>query len=148
MPDVIRYTPAQMGPAITQLAENYNDALNVFDKIEESIAYSKDGIQYESELSAARAEIAEDNTIFEDISDAVQEKTGQVEPYAKDELAPAIRNMDIYALPIDEASTVPELVAGIDLEGFYYSANPADRTSVLFGVDSNNDLYVTKGSDA
>lgn len=148
MPDEILYTPPEMPPAIHELGAQLNSAKYGFEKIEESIAYSKDGIQYESELSAARAEIAEDNTIFEDISDAVQEKTGQVEPYAKDELAPAIRNMDIYALPIDEASTVPELVAGIDLEGFYYSANPADRTSVLFGVDSNNDLYVTKGSDA
>lgn len=90
MPDVIRYTPAQMGPAVAQLAENYNDALNVFDRIEDSIEYSKDGAQYESDLVAARAEIAEDEGYFSDISTALQNKTGQVEPYDKSEMAEAI----------------------------------------------------------
>lgn len=148
MPDTVRYTPPQMGPAVAQLAENYNDALNVFDRIEDSIEYSKDGTQYESDLVAARAEIAEDNGYFSDISDALQGKTGQVEPYAKDELAQAVDDLDIYQIPIDESSEVPMLVTGIDASGFYLSSTTSDQTDVLFGVDENNNLYVTEGSDA
>lgn len=148
MPDTVRYTPPQMGPAVAQLAENYNDALNVFDRIEESIEYSKDGTQYESDLVAARAEIAEDNGYFSDISDALQVKTGQVEPYDKSELAQAVDDLDIYQIPVDESSEVPMLVTGIDASGFYLSSTTSDQTDVLFGVDENNNLYVTEGSDA
>ena len=148
MPNNITYTPPQMGPAVAQLAENYNDSLNVFDRIEESIEYSKDGTQYESDLVAARAEIAEDNGYFSDISDAVQGKTGQVEPYDKSELAQAVDDLDIYQIPIDESSEVPMLVTGIDALGFYLSSTTSDQTDVLFGVDENNNLYVTEGSDA
>lgn len=148
MPNTITYTPAQMGPAVAQLAENYNDALNVFDRIEESIEYSKDGTQYESDLVAAKAEIVEDDALFEDISDAVQALTGQAEPYDKSELSQAIGTIDTFTIPIDENSEVPMLVAGINANGFYFSINPNDKTDVLFGVDANDDLYVTEGSDA
>ena len=148
MPDTVRYTPTQMGPAVAQLAENYNDSLNVFDRIEESIEYSKDGTQYESDLVAARAEIAEDNRYFSDISDALQGKTGQVEPYDKSELAQAVDDLDIYQIPVDEGSEVPMLVTGIDASGFYLSSTTSDQTDVLFGIDENNNLYVTEGSDA
>lgn len=146
MPNNITYTPPQMGPAVAQLAENYNDALNVFDRIEDSIEYSKDGTQYESDLVAARAEIAEDDALFEDISDAVQALTGQAEPYDKDELAQAIGTIDTFTIPIDENSEVSELVAGINANGFYFSSNPNDKTDVLFGVDENDNLYVMEGS--
>lgn len=146
MPDVVRYTPPQMGPAVAQLAENYNDALNVFDRIEDSIEYSKEGTQYESDLVAARAEIAEDNGYFADISTAVQGKTGQVAPYDKDELAQAINGIDTFAFPIDGNSEVSVLVPGINQDGFYLSSNPNDKTDVLFGVDENNNLYVIGGS--
>lgn len=70
----------------------------------DSIRYTKDGIEYTTTLERARAEIAEDNGYFEDISEAVQSKTGQVEPYEKDELEGAIdgivtdpnANLDAY----------------------------------------------------
>lgn len=148
MPNNITYTPPQMGPAVTQLAENYNDALNVFDRIEDSIEYSKEGTQYESDLVAARAEIAEDDGYFSDISTALQGKTGQAEPYDKSELAQAVENLDTHTIPIDASSEVPALVTGIDASGFYLSSSTTDKTDVLFGVDENSNLYVTEGSGA
>lgn len=119
-----------------------------YESMADSIRYSKDGTQYESDLVAARAEIAEDNGYFADISTAVQGKTGQVEPYDKSELAQAVDDLDIYQIPVDENSEVPMLVTGIDAAGFYLSSTTSDQTDVLFGVDETNNLYVTEGSDA
>ena len=119
-----------------------------YENIADSVRYSKDGTQYESDLVAARAEIAEDDGYFSDISTAVQGKTGQVEPYDKSELAQAVGTIDTFTIPIDENSEVSELVTGINANGFYFSSNPNDKTDVLFGIDANDELYVTEGSDA
>ena len=119
-----------------------------YENIADSVRYSKDGTQYESDLVAAQAEIAEDDGYFSDISTAVQGKTGQVAPYDKSELAQAVDDLDIYQIPVDESSEVPMLVTGIDASGFYLSSTTSDQTEVLFGVDENNNLYVTEGSDA
>lgn len=130
-----------MGVIATTNTQHYQDIAN-------SVRYSKDGTQYESDLVAARAEIAEDNGYFSDISDALQRKTGQVEPYDKSELAQVVDDLDIYQIPVDESSEVLMLVTGIDASGFYLSSTTSDQTNVLFGVDENNNLYVTEGSDA
>lgn len=45
---------------------------------------------YEEEYRQAQAELAQDNTYFSEISTAIQSKTGQAEPYEKDELAAGV----------------------------------------------------------
>lgn len=61
-----------------------------------------DGLRAAGDLSNYKSELAIDAEIFEDISDALQSKTGQQEPYAKDELAPAITDELEKKLPTTE----------------------------------------------
>lgn len=86
--------------------------------IADAIRYSKDGSTYESELSLAKAETVQDNQYFEDISTAIQSKTGQTEPYDKDELADVISE-ELFALSsltsiTIELTTEPQTVTPTD----------------------------------
>ena len=91
MPDIERYTPSQMEDEIQELAEKYVSTFTDFADISDAVDYCNDGTaEYQSKVDALETKIAEDNGYFEDISEAVQSKTGQTEPYEKDELAGAI----------------------------------------------------------
>jgi len=48
-------------------------------------------------------------------------------------------------IPIDGGSQKP-LYFGVHQNGFVLSSNPADETSVAFGVDANNHPYVKGGT--
>lgn len=52
-----------------------------------------DGLRTAGDLSNYKTELEADAEIFDDISDALQSKTGQQEPYAKDELAQAVSDL-------------------------------------------------------
>lgn len=58
-----------------------------------------DGLRTAGDLSNYKSELAVDAEIFEDISDALQSKTGQQEPYAKDELAQAVSDLPPNLIP-------------------------------------------------
>lgn len=105
------YTPAQLADEVQNLAENYRGAVD---------------------------EISTDNDIFDDISAAIQSKTGQVEPYDKTDMAYAIEHMSV-GLPIDPNSDTP-LEFGMDVDGFYFSTIEGEGTSVFVGRDGNR-LY-------
>lgn len=105
MPEIERYTPSQLATESQQLAENFRSALHQFADISDAIDYCNEGTsEYHSKVQDLEDEIAEDNGYFEDISEAIQSKTGQTEPYDKSELAGAIdgivvdpnANLDAY----------------------------------------------------
>jgi hypothetical protein len=61
-----------------------------------------DSLRTAGDLSNYKSELAVDAEIFEDISDALQSKTGQQEPYDKDELAQVITDELEKKLPTTE----------------------------------------------
>jgi hypothetical protein len=61
-----------------------------------------DGLRTAGDLSNYKSELAVDAEIFEDISDALQSKTGQQEPYDKNELAQVITDELEKKLPTTE----------------------------------------------
>lgn len=75
MPNPNTYTPYELADEVQILAENYRGAV---------------------------AEITEDNSIFSDISTAIQGKTGQVEPYQKEDMAQVITDELEEKLPTTE----------------------------------------------
>ena len=115
MPDIERYTPSQLADEVQNLAESYRGAV---------------------------AEVETDNSIFDDISTAIQGKTGQAEPYAKEDMAYAIEHMSV-GLPIDPDSLTP-LEFGVDDEGFYWSDTQGEGTPVFIGRESTR-LYAIGG---
>lgn len=50
-----------------------------YDNIAEAINYSKDGPQYEGELTRAKSELAEDNSKFENIDQNLEEINNKLE---------------------------------------------------------------------
>ena len=48
-------------------------------------------------------------------------------------------------IPVDEESQIP-LYFGVSANGFVLSSNPADETSVAFGIDANGHPYVKGGN--
>lgn len=96
-----------------------------------------DGLRTAGDLSNYKSELAVDAEIFEDISDALQSKTGQQEPYAKDELAQAVSNLppDI-GLYISDTSDIP-IYFGANDDGFYICTTEEEKTDVAFGRDGS-----------
>ena len=89
-----------------------------------------DGLRTAGDLSNYKSELAVDAEIFEDISDALQSKTGQQEPYAKDELAQAVLSLPTdlilktitengtYNATDDEADGYSTVIVNVDLKSF------------------------------
>ena len=90
-----------------------------------------DGLRTAGDLSNYKSELAVDAEIFEDISDALQSKTGQQEPYTKDELAQAVSDLPTNLIP----KTITE-------NGVYNAADDnADGYDVVtVGVPERNTL--------
>ena len=115
MPDVKTYTPSELADEVQTLAENYRGAV---------------------------AEITEDNSIFSDISAAIQRRTGQVLPYDKTEMANAIDNLVVISA--DPNSSTP-IEFGQDVDGFYFSDTAGEGSLVYLGRDQDGP-YSTGGS--
>lgn len=115
MPDVKTYTPSELADEVQTLAENYRGAV---------------------------AEITEDNSIFSDISSAIQRRTGQVDPYDKEDMADAIDNMDVISA--DPNSSTP-IEFGYDADGFYFSDTVGEGSLIYLGRDQDGP-YATGGN--
>ena len=57
-----------------------------YDNIAEAINYSKDGTQYEGELTRAKSELAEDNSKFENIDQNLEEINSKLEGISLDNI--------------------------------------------------------------
>lgn len=112
-----------MGVIATTNTQNYENIAN--------------GLRTAGDLSIYKSELAIDAEIFEDVSEAIQRKTGQVDPYDKTELADAIDalppDIGIY---ISDTSDIP-VYFGINNSGFYICTTEAERTPVALGRDGN-----------
>lgn len=116
MPDTPTYSPIEIAAEVQELAEKYRSAVH---------------------------ELDEDDAIFDDISAAIQQRTGQVEPYDKEDMADAIENMD-SGVPLDPASLTPAEF-GIDDTSLYITDEIGGGNLVFLGRDQDG-IYATGGT--
>ena len=107
MPDVKTYTPSELADEVQTLAENYRGAVS---------------------------EISTDNSIFAEISAAIQRRTGRVLPYDKTEMADAIDNMVVISADPDSLTPIE---FGQDADGFYFSDTAGEGSAVYLGRDQD-----------